>query len=158
MHVMTTLLKSMNGSLVRNIITIVRTIIVDLLHREDILVIMKVMVVVIIIKEMLTLDALDHLLLLLDRRINTITDTLLLLSTGKCPTCLFFFARFPKAFLLNSSPPLRRTEPAKHVEPVEPVVDVDIEDEEEKQQKEDALIEERRRKRQAILDRYKQSN
>lgn len=53
---------------------------------------------------------------------------------------------------------MRRTEPAKNVEPVEPVVDVDIEDEEEKQQKEDALIEERRRKRQAILDRYKQSN
>ncbi|GAA5798035.1 kinase-like domain-containing protein [Helicostylum pulchrum] len=47
-------------------------------------------------------------------------------------------------------------EPVKKPEP-EPIIDFDIQDEEEKQKEEDRLIEERRKKRQAILDRYKQS-
>ncbi|KAI7895497.1 kinase-like domain-containing protein [Mucor mucedo] len=46
--------------------------------------------------------------------------------------------------------------PKAAVAAAEAVMDMDIEDEEEKKKKEDALIEERRKKRQAILDRYKQ--
>jgi serine/threonine-protein kinase PRP4 len=38
-----------------------------------------------------------------------------------------------------------------------PIIDVEIQDEEEKQKEEDRLIEERRKRRQAILNKYKES-
>lgn len=63
---MTTLLMNTKGFLVDEMTlqtvgnTLDPTIIVDLLLTEDILVIMKVIVVAVIIKEMLTIDALDR--------------------------------------------------------------------------------------------------